>query len=175
MRVKSTDNGGLTVDKVFLIKIYNRNEVPLNIIIDTTSVIEDNEQMTYVSKIRTIDTDNPDYFTYDLVAGSGAEDNAEFMLDGDKLIIVTKTNYDVKSVYHIRVKSTDYEGLSLEKAFDSCNELKIKTLLGFIFDHNKPSLELFYKMGFEKWAHLPKIANMIDAERGLIILGKRIH
>ena len=63
----------------------------------------------------------------------------------------------------------------LEKAFDSCNELKIKTLLGFIFDHNEPSLKLFYKMGFEKWAHLPKIADMIDAERGLIILGKRIH
>ena len=62
----------------------------------------------------------------------------------------------------------------LQKAFDSCQELNIKTLLGFIFDHNEPSLQLFYKMGFEKWAHLPKIANMIDAERGLIILGKRI-
>jgi len=62
----------------------------------------------------------------------------------------------------------------LQKAFDSCKELNIKTLLGFIFDHNEPSLQLFYKMGFEKWAHLPKIANMIDAERGLMILGKRI-
>ena len=62
----------------------------------------------------------------------------------------------------------------LQKAFDSCIELNIKTLLGFIFDHNEPSLQLFYKLGFEKWAHLPKIANMIDAERGLIILGKRV-
>lgn len=62
----------------------------------------------------------------------------------------------------------------LQKAFESCNELNIKTLLGFIFDHNEPSLKLFYNMGFEKWAHLPKIANMLDAERGLIILGKRI-
>jgi L-amino acid N-acyltransferase YncA len=62
----------------------------------------------------------------------------------------------------------------LQKAFTSCAELNIKTLLGFIFDHNEPSLQLFYKMGFEKWAHLPKIANMMDAERGLIILGKRI-
>jgi len=62
----------------------------------------------------------------------------------------------------------------LQKAFDICPELNIKTLLGFIFDHNEPSLQLFYKMGFEKWAHLPKIANMIEAERGLIILGKRI-
>ena len=62
----------------------------------------------------------------------------------------------------------------LQKAFDVCPELNIKTLLGFIFDHNEPSLKLFYNMGFEKWAHLPKIANMIDAERGLIILGKRV-
>jgi phosphinothricin acetyltransferase len=62
----------------------------------------------------------------------------------------------------------------LQKAFDVCAQLNIKTLLGFIFDHNEPSLQLFYKMGFEKWAHLPKIANMIDAERGLIILGKRV-
>ena len=62
----------------------------------------------------------------------------------------------------------------LQKAFDVCDNLNIKTLLGFIFDHNEPSLKLFYKMGFEKWAHLPKIANMIDAERGLIILGKRV-
>jgi L-amino acid N-acyltransferase YncA len=64
--------------------------------------------------------------------------------------------------------------ICLQKAFDVSNELNIKTLLGFIFDHNEPSLQLFYKMGFEKWAHLPKIANMIDAERGLIILGKRL-
>jgi phosphinothricin acetyltransferase len=62
----------------------------------------------------------------------------------------------------------------LEKAFEICPELNIKTLLGFIFDHNEPSLKLFYNMGFEKWAHLPKIADMQDEERGLIILGKRI-
>lgn len=65
--------------------------------------------------------------------------------------------------------------LCLQKAFEVCAELHIKTLLGFIFDHNEPSLNLFYKMGFEQWAHLPKIANMIDAERGLIILGKRVN
>jgi L-amino acid N-acyltransferase YncA len=64
--------------------------------------------------------------------------------------------------------------ICLQKAFESCVELQIKTLLGFIFDHNEPSLNLFYNMGFEKWAHLPKIANMGDTERGLIILGKRI-
>lgn len=62
----------------------------------------------------------------------------------------------------------------LNKAFDACEILDIKTLLGFIFDHNEPSLKLFEVMGFQKWAHLPRIANMIDAERGLIIMGKRL-
>jgi L-amino acid N-acyltransferase YncA len=62
----------------------------------------------------------------------------------------------------------------LNKAFEACNKLNIKTLLGFIFDHNEPSLKLFEVMGFQKWAHLPRIANMIDAERGLIIMGKRL-
>ena len=62
----------------------------------------------------------------------------------------------------------------LEKAFAAAPALNIKTLLGFIFDHNEPSLKLFYNMGFEKWAHLQKIADMGDAERGLIILGKRL-
>lgn len=63
----------------------------------------------------------------------------------------------------------------LQKAIDSCKDLHINTLLGFIFDHNEPSLKLFYTMGFEKWAHLPKIADMQGTERGLIILGKRVN
>lgn len=65
--------------------------------------------------------------------------------------------------------------ICLQKAINSCKDLHIKTLLGFIFDHNEPSLKLFYAMGFEKWAHLPKIADMSGTERGLIILGKRVH
>lgn len=62
----------------------------------------------------------------------------------------------------------------LEKAIAVGPELQIKTLLGFIFDHNEASLKLFHNMGFETWAHLPKIADMGNTERGLMILGKRI-
>lgn len=62
----------------------------------------------------------------------------------------------------------------LQKAIEAGPSLRIKTLLGFIFDHNEPSLKLFYTKGFEKWAHLPRIADMAGTERGLIILGKRV-
>ncbi|MGZ3898964.1 MAG: N-acetyltransferase family protein [Bacteroidia bacterium] len=63
----------------------------------------------------------------------------------------------------------------LEKAIASCKEYHIKNLLGFIFGHNEPSLNLFYQFGFEKWAHLPKVANMNGIERDLIILGKKVE
>lgn len=50
----------------------------------------------------------------------------------------------------------------------------IKTLLGFIFAHNEPSLKLFQHFGFEEWALLPNIAELDGQERSLKILGKRI-
>lgn len=50
----------------------------------------------------------------------------------------------------------------------------IKTLLGFIFSHNEPSLKLFRNEGFEDWATLPNIAMLDGMEKGLKILGKRI-
>jgi L-amino acid N-acyltransferase YncA len=62
----------------------------------------------------------------------------------------------------------------IQKAMDACPRLQIKTLLGFIFGHNEPSIKLFSNFGFEKWAQLPNVAELDGIERDLIILGKRI-
>ncbi|MEH7119862.1 N-acetyltransferase family protein [Neobacillus vireti] len=63
----------------------------------------------------------------------------------------------------------------IQKAIDECPKLGIKTLLGFIFGHNEPSLKLFKSFGFEKWAHLPDVAELDGVERDLLILGKRVY
>lgn len=63
--------------------------------------------------------------------------------------------------------------ICLQKAIDESKPRGIKNLLGFIFGHNEPSLKLFYKFKFEKWAHLPCVANMDGIERDLLILGLR--
>ncbi|XJZ28860.1 GNAT family N-acetyltransferase [Bacillota bacterium Lsc_1132] len=73
----------------------------------------------------------------------------------------------------------DYRGRKLGKflmnyAIAACPKIKVKTLLGFIFGHNEPSLNLFESFGFEKWAHLPNVAELDGVERDLIILGKRV-
>ncbi|MBA2612841.1 MAG: N-acetyltransferase [Bacteroidetes bacterium] len=64
--------------------------------------------------------------------------------------------------------------ICLQKAIAVCPLLNIHSLLGFIFGHNKPSLKLFYQFKFEKWAHLPSIADMDGTMRDLIILGKKV-
>lgn len=62
----------------------------------------------------------------------------------------------------------------MEQAIEASPKLGLKTILGFIFGHNEPSLQLFRRFGFENWAHLPGIAVLDGIERDLIILGKRV-
>jgi phosphinothricin acetyltransferase len=63
---------------------------------------------------------------------------------------------------------------ALQEAIDFAPQVGVHTVLGFIFGHNKPSLALFEKFGFETWANLPRVANLDGIERDLIILGKRV-
>lgn len=63
---------------------------------------------------------------------------------------------------------------ALQHAINACPSLNIKTLLGYIFAHNEPSLRLFRSLGFSDWATLPDIALLDGVERSLIILGKRV-
>lgn len=64
--------------------------------------------------------------------------------------------------------------MALQKAIDACPRLKIETLLGFIFKHNEPSIKLFHRFGFEKWADFPEVAELDGVKRDLVILGKKI-
>lgn len=62
----------------------------------------------------------------------------------------------------------------LQKAIDVAPGFGVHSLLGFIFGHNAPSLSLFYRFGFEKWAQLPGVANMDGIFRDLLILGRKV-
>lgn len=62
----------------------------------------------------------------------------------------------------------------LQYSLDKAPAFGVKTILGFIFSHNEPSLKLFRYFGFEDWGTLPDIAVVHGKERGLKILGKRV-
>lgn len=87
--------------------------------------------------------------------------------------------YDITAELSIyleeQVRGKGLGNMCLQKAINESASRGIKNLLGFIFGHNEPSLKLFYKFNFEKWAHFPKVANMDGIERDLIILGLRTN
>lgn len=62
----------------------------------------------------------------------------------------------------------------LSMAIHHSPDLGLKTLLGFIFAHNQPSLRLFDSLGFQRWGCLPLVAELDNIERDLIVMGYRI-
>lgn len=62
----------------------------------------------------------------------------------------------------------------LAYAIQQSPNLGIKTLLGYIFAHNEPSLRLFRKFGFSEWGNLPDVAVLDGVERSLVIMGRRV-
>lgn len=62
----------------------------------------------------------------------------------------------------------------LDRAIFRSYDLGLKTLVGFIFAHNAPSLRLFEKCGFREWGYLPRVAELDGIERDLMIMGRRI-
>ncbi len=62
----------------------------------------------------------------------------------------------------------------LRYCMDKAPDLKLHTLLGFIFSHNNPSIQLFLQAGFQEWGHLKEVAEMDGKKYGLLIFGKKI-
>jgi phosphinothricin acetyltransferase len=79
------------------------------------------------------------------------------------------------SIYlHPLQRGKGYGKKILQYCLDNAHTLEINTLLGFIFAHNTPSLQLFTTLGFEEWGHLNNIALLDGIERSLKILGRRV-
>jgi phosphinothricin acetyltransferase len=52
----------------------------------------------------------------------------------------------------------------LRHTIDEAPKFSVKTILGYIFAHNEPSIKLFRRFGFEVWATLPNIASFSSAK-----------
>ena len=62
----------------------------------------------------------------------------------------------------------------VQEAIARAPECDVKTLLGLVWAHNAPSLQLFAGLGFTSWGHLLKVAVLDGVERDLEILGRRV-
>lgn len=117
VRIRTTDAGGLTFDAVFTIAVTNVNEAPTDAALSSSSVAENATVSSTIGQLSSVDQDASDTHTYTLVSGTGSTDNAAFTIDGNALKLATTLDFETKSSYSIRVRSTDAAGLNFEKAF----------------------------------------------------------
>ncbi len=74
----------------------------------------------------------------------------------------------------------NYQGQGIGKkllkyVIEESPKLGLTNLLGFIFAHNQPSLNLFKKYNFQQWGYLPKVAKLDNIERDLVIMGLTLN
>jgi hypothetical protein len=117
VRVRSTDQNGLSTEKDFTVTVTDVNETPTDIALSSNSVAENLASGTAVGTLSSTDPDAGNTFTYTLVSGAGGTDNASFGISGGTLKTAASFNYEVKNSYSIRVRTTDQGGLYFEKTF----------------------------------------------------------
>lgn len=62
----------------------------------------------------------------------------------------------------------------VDKIEQFAKQAGIETIFSYVFRHNLPSVNLFKKMQYQQWGLLPKIAELDNVQRDLVILGKRL-
>jgi ELWxxDGT repeat protein len=115
LRLRSTDQGGLFTEKVLTIAVNNLNDAPTDLGLSASSVNENVAANSVIGSFNSTDQDAGNTFTYSLVAGSGATDNGAFNILGNQLRINAIPNFETKSSFSIRVRSTDQSGAFVEK------------------------------------------------------------
>lgn len=154
-------------DHVRVVEIYN-STVPSRL------VTADTEPVTVESRSRWFQEHNPNHRPLWILEGK------------DEMVLgwVSFQSFYGRPAYNATVEISIYldpsargKGLGtrvLNYSIERAKSFGIKTILGFIFAHNEPSLKLFRSAGFSDWAYMPDIAVLDGIERGVRILGKRI-
>jgi len=119
VNVQVTDGGGTNYTELFTIQITDANDAPTGIELSDTEITENANAGTEVATLFTIDPDNADAHTYELVSGTGSTDNDQFIISANKILTAASFDFESKQLYKIRLKTTDNgtPAKSFEQAF----------------------------------------------------------
>jgi hypothetical protein len=115
IRVRVTDQGGLSYETPLAVTIANVNEAVTDLALSPSSIAENNATNATVGTLTATDNDTGDTHTFTLVGGTGSADNGSFTIAGSALRLTPSADFETKSSYALRVRATDVGGLFFEK------------------------------------------------------------
>ncbi|SNS93446.1 Por secretion system C-terminal sorting domain-containing protein [Ekhidna lutea] len=116
IRVRATDDGGLSVESPISIFVNDINDDPSDIIFSSTQMDENSSSGSVVATMTTNDEDGGDTHIYSLVTGSGDTDNALFTVSGNSLELGFVPDFETKNSYAVRVQTDDSNGGTFQEA-----------------------------------------------------------
>ena len=109
--------GTTPVSVPYGLSIADLNEAPTSLSLSTTAFDENIPAGSQVALLSTADPDTtPQSFTYALASGAGSTHNLFFSVAGNALRITRSPDYETRSSYSIRLRTTDQGGLSFERS-----------------------------------------------------------
>jgi len=115
IRVRGTDTGGLSVEKVFVITITDVNDPPTDITLSNAAVAENTAAGVVIGTLSASDQDAGETFTFSLPSGVG--DNNAFAIVGNELQVKNALDFETKASYALTIQVSDHGGLSFAKVF----------------------------------------------------------
>ncbi|WP_299187116.1 GNAT family N-acetyltransferase [uncultured Psychrobacter sp.] len=107
-----------------------------------------------------------------------AQKNSPIVAWGSFSDLYARTAYHISTEISIYLHH-DYHGKGLGSLLTrwmlvQAPNLGIQNVVALIFAHNKPSLGLFRKLGFEQWGYMPKVCDMQGFIADVVMLGKAV-
>ena len=115
IRLRVTDQGGLSFEKQFTINVTDVNEAPTDTSLSIATISENLSIGTTVGMFSTDDPDASSTFVYSLVSVQGSSDHASFTIDGNTLKTAAILDFETKSTYSLQVRATDAGELFFDK------------------------------------------------------------
>ncbi|WP_420316915.1 leucine-rich repeat domain-containing protein [Ekhidna sp.] len=112
IRLQTTDQDGLTFERVFEIEIQDINEPPSELSLDNNEILEGETENTLIGTFTTTDEDFDESFTYTLLSASDS-----FNIQNDKLYSSVTFDFETQNQYSIEVEVSDSANHTLTKSF----------------------------------------------------------
>lgn len=103
---------------------------------------------------------------------------------GEIVAWVGLSDFHPRAAYHVTAQISIYlredargQGLGgrlLDHAIAESPGVGVSALIGLVFAHNAASLALFESRGFERWGHMPRVADMDGVPRDLVYVGRHV-
>ncbi len=116
IRVRTTDSGGLSAERVFTIRVIDVDELPTALAFSGVTVPENRSAGTLAGVLAATDPEGGP-ITFTLTPPSAADSNALFRIEGNIVRTTGPLDFERARTHTIRVQATDASGQSIVRDF----------------------------------------------------------